>query len=110
MCSTRVRSDFCVSQLISSDALCVQGCRKGVLPVGVQKIRARSENSQLAWGYPPFLDRSTKGRSGVARETRGRRAGRVPESGRTDQGDSRRGKDPSAESAICAESPAGAES
>ena len=59
--------------------------------MGVQKIRARSDNSHLAWGYPPFLGRRTKGHLGVARETRGRRAGRVPESGRTDQGDSRRG-------------------
>ena len=86
------------------------GLRKGIFPVGVQKIRVRSDNSHLAWGYPPFLGRSTKGRSGVARETRGRRAGRVPESGRTDQGDSRRGGGPHAESAICAESPAGVES
>ena len=46
----------------------------------------RSENSHLVWGYPPFLGSRTYGRSGVARETRGRRAGRVPESGRTDLG------------------------
>ena len=78
--------------------------------MGAQKIRVRSDNSHLAWGYPPFLGRSTTGRSGVARETLGRRAGRVPESGMTDQVDSRRGGGPSAESAICAESPAGAES
>ena len=45
--------------------------------MGVQKIRARSDNSHLTWGYLPFLGRRTKGRSGVARETRGRRAGRV---------------------------------
>ena len=46
--------------------------------MGVEKIRARSDNSHLAWGYPPFLGRRTKGRSGVARETRGRRAGASP--------------------------------
>ena len=45
----------------------------------------------LAWGYPPFLGRSTRERPGIVRESRGRRAGRVPESGRTDQGDSRWG-------------------
>ena len=76
--------------------------------MGVQKIRARSDNSHLAWGYPPFLGRKTKGCSGVARETRGRHAGRVPESGRTDQGDTRRGGSPSVEMGICAEGPAGA--
>ena len=36
--------------------------------MGVQKIRVRSDNSHLAWGYPPFLGRSTKGSSGVARK------------------------------------------
>ena len=81
-----------------------------VLPVGFRKIRARSDNSHLAWGYPPFLGKRTKGRSGVARETPGRCAGRVPESWRTDQGDSRRGGSPSAERGICPESPASAES
>ena len=43
-------------------------------------------NSPLVWGYPPFLGSRTYGRSGVARETRARRAGWVPESGRTDLG------------------------
>ena len=78
------------------------------LPQGI--LRVRCDNSYLAWGYPPFLGRNTRERSGVARETRWRRAGRVPESGRTDQGESRRGGVPSAENAICAESPAGEES
>ena len=36
--------------------------------------------------------------------------GRVPESGRTDQRDPRRGGGPSTERGICAENPAGAES
>ena len=85
-------------------------CCKDVLPVGVQKIRARSDNSHLAWGYPSFLGRKTKGCLGVARETRGRHAGRVPDSGRTDQGDTRRGGSPSVEMGICAEGPVGAES
>ena len=44
------------------------------------------EDSPLDWGYPPFQGRRAYGRSGVARETRGRRAGWVPESGRTDLG------------------------
>ena len=39
--------------------------------MGVQKMRVRSDNSHLAWGYPPFLGRSTNGRSGVAREPMG---------------------------------------
>ena len=67
-------------------------------------------DSHLVWGYPPFLDSRTYGRSGVARETRGRRAEWVPESGRTDLGIPEEAGGPSAESIICAESPAGAES
>ena len=46
----------------------------------------RSDNSHLVWGYPPVLGSRTYGRSGVARESRGRRAGWVSESGRTDLG------------------------
>ena len=44
----------------------------------------RSDNSPFVLGYPPFLGSCAYGRSGVTRETRGRRAGWVPESGRTD--------------------------
>ena len=29
--------------------------------MGVQKNRARSDNSHLGWGFPPFLGMSTKG-------------------------------------------------
>ena len=61
-------------------------------------------------GIPALSGMRTKGHSGVARETRGRCAGRVPESGRTDQGYSRRGGSPSAEMGICVENPAGTES
>ena len=41
-----------------------------------------SDNTPLVWGYPPFLGRRTYRRSGIARGTRGSRAG-VPESERT---------------------------
>ena len=40
-----------------------------------EKIRVRSDNSHLAWGYSPFLGSCMQGHSGVARETHGRRAG-----------------------------------
>ena len=42
----------------------------------------RSGADSLVWGYPPFLGRRAYGHSGVARETRERRAGWVPERGR----------------------------
>ena len=58
--------------------------------VGDADVSGRSEDGvttpPFVWGYPPFLGRRAYGRSGVSRETRGRRAGWVPESGRTDLG------------------------
>ena len=80
--------------------------------MGVQKIRARSDNSHLAWGYPPFLGMRTQGTFGCSQgnpwETSWGKS-RSPGARLTVQGDSRRGGGPSAERGICVESPAGAE-